>query len=147
MDAWGFKNFKLVLLYKATRDGFESTSFHSKVNGVSNTVFIGTTESGVRFGGFTVVPFIGSGNYKEDTSLKSFIFSLTKKAKYSLTKKEKAIWDSSSYGPFYGNYNIYICNNSNTTVSSYSHANYEYALPEPLFVANSKMRELEVYKI
>ena len=91
--------------------------------------------------------FASLGSYKEDPLLKSFIFSLTKKVKYSLTKKENAIGDLSSYGPIYGNGNIYICDNSNTTTSSRSDVNCEYALPEPLFVANSKMRELEVYKI
>ena len=67
-----FKDYSATLLYKATRDGFGSNNFHSKVDGVANTLFIGESESGERFGAFTVVPFTSCNNYKKDDSSKTF---------------------------------------------------------------------------
>ena len=80
--------------------------------------------------------------------MKSFLFSLTKKVKYSLTTKENAICDHQNYGPICGYHNeLYIYNNSNTTTGSYSTVGCLYALKEKLFADSSKMKELEVYRI
>ena len=143
-----FKDFKPVLLYKATRDTFTAFAFHSKVNKIENTLFIGTTKSGVKFGGFTSVVFDMSDTWKEDPSKKSFIFSLTKKVKYCLTTKRNAIYDCLTHGPIFGSgSNISICSDSNTNTGSYSLIGYEYALNEKLFDDYSLMMELEVYRI
>ena len=146
-----FKNFKPILLWMATLHGFQDSDFHLRVKGIPNTLFIGTTEGGIRFGAFSVVSFEGSDNTKDDPSLKSFLFSLTKKTKATLLKKEGAICDSSSYGPIYGNGTfsdgIRICSNSNTSNGCFSALNNSYDLKEILFEKNSKMKELEFYKI
>ena len=123
-----FKGFKPTLIYKATLDGFGASHFHSKVDGISNILFIGTTEQGNRFGGFSNNPFTSSNKFKKDPFLKTFIFSLDKKVKCSLKLKDNAIYDGTGYGPTFGSsHTIYICDNSNVNAGSSStpHSGYD----------------------
>ena len=141
-----FKCFNPVLIYKATRDTFAASAFRSKADGIINTIFIGTTESGVKFGVFTVTAFKNENSWGTDSSLKSFVFSLTKKVKCNLTDHRYAIYNG--YGPIYGSgFNLYICDNSNINASSYSALGGAYGLKEKLFEDGLKMKELEFYKI
>jgi len=96
-----FKKFKLELLYKATRDDFLAKTFHNKVNNIANTLTIVTIENGNRIGGFTPLKFKSSNSYKGDNSLKTFIFSLIKKVKFTLQEDQKqyAISDYGDDGP------------------------------------------------
>ena len=144
-----FKDYSATLLYKATRDGFGGNNFHSKVDGVANTLFIGESESGERFGAFTVVPFTSCNNYKKDDSSKTFLFQLNKELISKLVSKDQAIYDRSDYGPtFGGGHNLHISNNSNTTTSSYSNPlTSHYDLNVKLFEGSQKMKELEVFRI
>jgi hypothetical protein len=45
-------NQQALLLYRATRDGFDASSFHSKCDGKANTVTIIKTDSNYVFGGY-----------------------------------------------------------------------------------------------
>jgi hypothetical protein len=56
------------LLYRESRDGFGSSNFHSKSDGVPNTITIILMTGGFIFGGFTPIAWDSSGNYKEDIS-------------------------------------------------------------------------------
>ena len=110
-------------LYRATRDGFSVTNFHSKCDGQSNTLTIIKSTNGNVFGGFTTKPCSGNGGYVNDPE--AFIFSLinSKKTpmKFDCKNPQYAIYCHSAYGPtFGGGHDIYICNNSNTTQPSYS---------------------------
>ena len=60
------------LLYRASRDGFKAIDFHTKVNGVQNTLTIVKTTNGYVFGGFTTSDW-GRNYYLTDSS--AFIFS------------------------------------------------------------------------
>jgi hypothetical protein len=64
------------LLYRGSRDGFESTDFHQKVDGHSNTLTFVETTKGFIFGGYMPCSFASSGGWKGDDSLKSFLFTL-----------------------------------------------------------------------
>jgi hypothetical protein len=64
------------LLYRGSRDGFRGASFHSKCDGQSNTVTIIETTKGYKFGGFKPVAWESPGRYYEDTSGKSFLFTV-----------------------------------------------------------------------
>jgi hypothetical protein len=44
---------KWELKYRASRDGFKSTDFHTKCNGIANTFTVIKTTSGNIFSGFT----------------------------------------------------------------------------------------------
>ena len=90
---------KIVLLYKASIDGFSAKDFHSKVDGYENTLTIITSENGRRFGGFTPLKFESTDEFKTDNSLVSFIFSFYWKTKFSLKPggKDCAIYDGKEY--------------------------------------------------
>ena len=57
-----------ILLYRATRDGFESRSFHLKCDGKANTVTIIKTNGNYVFGGYTAAKWTSMGVYVNDTS-------------------------------------------------------------------------------
>ncbi len=73
----GFK-----LLYKATRDGFNSFSFHMKADQRGPTITIVRSANNDKvFGGYTSVPWT-SAEYKWVRDEKAFIFCLTDCRKY-----------------------------------------------------------------
>jgi len=126
-----YKNFRISsLIYKATKDGFSSKDFHFKVFGISNLLIFITSENGNKFGVFTPLSFTGIGNYKEDCSMMTFIFSLDKRTKFTLKKEfyQYAVYDDIIYGPRFGgnisgmvsNADILIYDNSNENLFSYT---------------------------
>ena len=120
---------KLKLLYRATVDGFSATNFHSKCDGQSNTLTIIKSTNGNVFGGFTTKPWSQNGVWINDPD--AFIFSLinSKKTpmKFYCKLAQNAIYCRADYGPtFGGGHDIHICDNSNTTQSSYSYFYYSY---------------------
>jgi hypothetical protein len=156
-------NDKWSLLYRGTRDGFDSDVFHSKCDGHSNTLtLLKAKGSQYIFGGFTTVYWESSaiGIWKSDPN--AFLFSLTNKdntpVKMNIDpdKHEWAIYCDSEYGPTFGS-DIVIRNNSNTTIDSYSdlgsdynHPQYGYGTNEAkTFLAGTEwfqLDEIEVYQ-
>ena len=67
---------EVKLIYRASRDGFAATSFHSKCDGISNTVPIIKTTSNSVFGGFTSAQWTSDWGYIYDAN--AFIFILNK---------------------------------------------------------------------
>ena len=59
------------------------------------------------------------------------MFSINKLTKYPIQNNyQNAIYTHSSYGPTFGNsHNIYVCNNSNSSSSSYVSAGDSYNIP------------------
>ena len=47
------KEIKYQLLYKGTKNGDKSLNFHTRVDGIKNTLTLVKTKKGIRFGGFT----------------------------------------------------------------------------------------------
>jgi hypothetical protein len=156
---------KWLLLYRGTRDGFGARDFHSKCDGHWNTLTIlKAKQSFYVFGGFTLVDWISSNCFKSDPN--AFIFSLTNKDKKPLKMKVDlnrhlyAIRCQPEYGPIFGGgffYDIFISNNANTTMDSYSnlgdffkHPQYAKGTNEAqTFLAGSykfQLDEIEVYQ-
>jgi hypothetical protein len=152
------------LLYRGTRDGFGWDDFHSKCDGQTNTLTIIKAKcSSYIFGGFTKVDWDSSGYYKSDPN--AFIFSLTNnenkplKIKIKSNQHRNAIFFNSDYGPTFGfGHDVYIDNNANTTMNSYSflgstykHPKYGYGKDEAqTFLAGLKrfrLDEIEVYQL
>ena len=116
---------KFKLLFRASNDGFSASNFHSKCDGKSNTVTLVETLNGKRFGGFANNAWDQSSSYK--TGSKGFIFSLDDKSIYYNKNSSYEIYCNSSYGPtFGGGHDFYICNNCNTSNSSYNNSDYSY---------------------
>ena len=156
-------NDKWSLLYRGTRDGFGSDDFHSKCDGHANTLTILKAKFGSNiFGGFTSASWDGLSEYKSDAN--AFLFSLTNrenkplKMKIKFNQHQNAIFCNSEYGPTFGfGHDIYIDNNANTTMNSYSflgstykHPKYGYGKDEAqTFFSGSKrflLDEIEVYQ-
>ena len=107
-----FKN--INLLYSASDDGDACTIFHSMCDGISPLLIFIKTKKGLRFGGFTSVPFECSTTYKGKIDDNAFIFSLDKKKIYEVEKGAKAICCNKNYGPVFYGYeycNIYLVGN------------------------------------
>ena len=124
------KQFKL--LYRASRDGFETYIFHARCDNQPRTLTIIKTTEGYIFGGYTAVAWDCSSSYKTDPN--AFIFSLVNGHSTPLLIPVKVGNNNSirclaSYGPtFGGGHDIFIDNISNTTTTSYSRLGYSYDL-------------------
>ena len=119
-------------LYQATIDGESQTQFHSKCDGISNTIIIIKSAGNRRFGGFTSESWNGTSSYKDDITC--FLFSLDKQKIYPIKSNRKAICCSSNYGPVFGgdqsnDIKIYKCPISKKelyTYESYGNSNFDY---------------------
>ena len=130
------------LVYRASVDGFSANSFHSKCGSIRNTLTIIKTTNSFTFGGFTSSDWSTNGNmnsiYKYDAN--AFIFSLVNNYNISVrmnaTQPQNAILASYYNGPTFGNSNdIYIADDSNASINSFSNLGYGFKLPS--FILNS----------
>ena len=110
------------LLYRASIDGFLSKDFHSKCDGMENTLTVIKSESGNVFGGYTGKAWT-SGVSEYFTDPNAFIFSLINEEKKSFKVfcpdgGKHAIGCHPSWGPTFGlnaRSDIHIADNSNTS--------------------------------
>jgi hypothetical protein len=93
---------RLELLYRGSRDGFQSSAFHSRCNGHPTTISLILNKHGYIFGGYTPIAWSSP-----DASLRSFIFTL--KNPHNLAPrifKQKqagyAIYHTNGSGPGFG---------------------------------------------
>ncbi len=122
------------LVYRASRDGFTASAFHSRCNGIADTVTILKTNSNYFFGGYTTAKWVSSTNSMISDS-SAFLFSLRRNGtsnnhKLPIIKAEKAIYGGSGYGPVFGGGNdILILDRSDIKVGSYSDLGQSYQCP------------------
>ena len=154
---------KWSLLYRASRDGFEPSDFHSRCDGKSPTLTIfKAQESSYIFGGFTTGVWHKLNAYIADS--KAFLFSLTNKdskpCKMNINpnRSEYATYGGTQYGPTFGSgSDINIHKNPNTEKSSFSKLGSSYIHPRyakgtneiQSFLAGShefQLSEIEVYQ-
>lgn len=143
------------LVYRASRDGANAQSYHSKCDGKINTVTVVQTVKGSKFGGYTETQ-IQDGNigYKDPNS---FIFSLNKMKIYeNLNKDSNVIRHYRDNGPFFvggfvifdGNFND---NNSNYVYDKSSSFNFFSDNEKEYEINNGEkyfhIKELEVFEI
>ena len=144
------------LLYRASQDEFASNDFHSKCDGIPNTLTI-LKANGFIFGGFTSATWDEAG-FKSDPN--AFLFSLTNKdnkpckMKINQNQHKTAIYCSALYGPTFGDD---ICIGSNKTMYSYSNLSNTYQHPQYVYRSNEaksflagtqrfQLSEIEVYQ-
>ncbi len=134
------KDQKWELKYRASRDGFKSTDFHSHCDGTANTLTVIKAKSGNIFGGFTEQKWHSKGDDVTDPN--AFVFSLinkednTFKALCSKGDEKYAIYCHSNFGPCFGGdsksiQDICIRTDSDNKVS-YSNFGYSYQQPDYL---------------
>jgi hypothetical protein len=125
---------ELKLLYRGSRDGFETSAFHGRCDGHRETVTVIESENGSIFGGYTPVVWQSSGSHLTDDSVKSFLFTI--KNPHGLPPqlfplkedhKSSAIFCASRSGPsFGGGSDLYICTQSNASNQSYTNFGHSY---------------------
>ena len=143
---------KMELLYKATRDGDSSSSFHNKCNGKSPTLTLVKTSNGYRCGGFTSLPWDSFRDYKEDND--AFVFSMDTRSKYKSTNSN-SIYCHSDYGPTFGDghvgHDLYLANGFLTSAKSSCNCPSTYKTVKKSELTggeyNFKVKECEVYLI
>ena len=133
---------KWELKYRASRDGFKSTDFHSHCDGIANTLTVIKAKSGNIFGGFTEQEWHSRGEFVTDPN--AFIFSLVNKKEKPfkvMCSDELAICGNSKYGPCFGGQvkasrvaleDISIHTDSNINKKSYCGFGYSYQHPDYL---------------
>ena len=116
---------ELKMLFSGKRDGLNISTFHTKCDGVGDTLVLFKSTNGHSFGGFAKPPWHSNGTYSRDDSKSCFLFTCRNKTKHTLTKPERAIGCNEKYGPVFGDeYELWInkdnkCLNS-TLGNSYS---------------------------
>ena len=148
---------KPSLLYRATRDGWDASVFHSKCDNKRSTITVIKTDKGYVFGGYLDKGW-ETGFWI--TSNAAFLFSLKCHAnmpptKMSIKNSTNAAYCSSGYGPIFGDgHNIHISSNSNANTTSYSKIGTTYNMPEgisdPYFLngqTNFKVSEIEIFQL
>lgn len=155
------------LLYRASRDGYEASDFHRKVDGYQNTIVFIKSTMGHVFGGSTNIAWDSTSGFKKDPE--AFLFSLrrndpsfnlrTGPFRSVVTSSEYAIYCSPQTGPtFGGGHDIMISNAPHEDKQSYSNFGYSYELPKGLTMGTNqtmtylagehhfKVSEIEVFQ-
>jgi len=122
------------LLFRASRDGFATETFHSRCNNKGPTVTI-VKSGGNIFGGFTEQSSTSERNWV--TCSQAFLFSMVNPHGLGPTKlplvtgeEQFAIYCNSRYGPTFGRWHdLCISGNANTNTSSYSELGTSYQRP------------------
>jgi hypothetical protein len=155
-----FVSKRFALLWRASRDGFHMGQFHSRCDGRSNTLVLVMDVGGNIFGGFTPVAWDSNGNYKNDTSNRSFVFTLKNPSglgpmKFSLANTTNAIYGDANWAAFGHNFDIGIYTNSDSNTASYTnlggkgYMNHTGRDGKTVFTGsyNFRSREIEVFEI
>ncbi len=148
------KKIKYNLLYRATRDGDSSTSFHKRVDNKKSLLSIIKNNRGMKFGFYMEQPYKKTGNWEKDN--KSFIYSLNLKKIYNIKEDAYSFYDHTNYFIDLYNQPIYIydnfltknesytCTKSNADVSFYGfEKDYELNNGEQIFI----VQEMETFQI
>jgi hypothetical protein len=142
----GRENMGLKLLYRASRDGFTGSAFHSKCDNKGETFsFVKNESNGNIFGGYLDKPWESKDAYIN--SSKSFLFSFAAKEKYPVKSGHETYgaYCNTSYGPTYGGGHDFYISGKSCNLNSYS-----YSTPDSSKLAGSsscQCAEIEVFQI
>jgi hypothetical protein len=121
-----FEDFKeFTLLWRGSRHGFGAKDFHRRCDGHPNTLTVILDTKDNVFGGFTPLAWDSWSTFKEDPSLKTFVFTLknphnvpARRFALKEEKKEMVIWCASDYGPHF--IEMAVSDNCNRNTKSYT---------------------------
>ena len=149
------KDIKYQLLYKGTKNGDKSLNFHTKVDGIRNTLSLVKTKKGLRFGGFTSEIWNQVGGYGKCDPF-AFCFSFDLKKIYNSQKNQIAIFCSDGYGPYFkgtntifGIYNNFFSQGGwcDYTTFSYSFGKFEKNFEITNGEQKFEVDDVEVFKV
>ena len=95
----------MELIYRGTRDGMNSNSFHSKCDYQGPTICLYKNDKGNIFGGYASIQWTSDENYHP--SPESFIFTLTnihntEPTKFNTKNSGEGVGHYKDYGPTFG---------------------------------------------
>ena len=105
MKYFNNKNIFYELIFKATKDGGNSTAFHGKCDGISKTITIIKTIKGLKFGGYIDKKWNNNGVWIKDDE-NCFIFSLDFKKIYNPIKGKIEYFFGRSHGPNFSEFGL-----------------------------------------
>ena len=148
------KKLKFTKIYSTKIDGDSASKFHEKCDGKCPTITIIKTTKGIRFGGYTTIPWIKSNNWEYFKDSEAFIFSLLYKKKYMIKDSNQiAIGCHEIRGPSFGDdrQDIYIWENCTKTNENKCRTPYSYLITKKSELTNGDVNftvsHYEVYLI
>jgi hypothetical protein len=121
-----FRSKEVRLLYRGSRDGFQSGAFHRCCNGHPNTLTLISSDQHCIFGGYSPLVWNSRNTWVSDPTLSSFVFTIENPhglGPHIFPQKEagNAIYDHASYGPTFGvGHVIHVCDKCNSCGNSQS---------------------------
>jgi hypothetical protein len=157
-----FQRKEFKLLYRGSRDGFQSADFHRTCDGHKPTASLISSKNGFIFGGYTPLAWNSTATWTSDEKVKSFLFTI--KNPHSLPPRTfplnrevraNAIYNHSSYGPFFGTgHDLCIQNQCNAFTSNSTNLGQTYTNDSGIpgntvlaGVANFTVEEIEVFEM
>lgn len=155
---------KTSVLWRGSRDGFASSSFHMNCDSKGPNLVL-VRANNCTFGGFSHLSWTSNGGTTNDTDRKTFLFSIDRRQKMkqgggSDSYGQKTICRDASSGPIFGGgRDLCISNNCNRNNESFTHLGYSFSLPSGLAYSETsswkylcgserfQVDEIEVYKI
>lgn len=114
-----------TLLYRASRDGYTASAFHSRCDGIAGIWVVIKANTGYIATAYSSVAFNSTNNYVAATSGTCWLNNLDNTSSvfssqwYNTLNPQWSLYDVSVHGPSFGGGNdIYIPNNCNTTTGS-----------------------------
>jgi TLD len=144
------ESMRLELLYRGSRDGIEPSDFHSRCDGMCNTVCVVESSAGYVFGGYAEGAWMSCENDLQ--TKKSFLFSLNglgapEKFPRKLSSQQSKILNRDQYLFFFG-IDLTVAGNDKTvsrlgTMYSSNSREKAYLAGDEKFL----VKEIEVYQI
>ena len=128
----------IQLLFRASRDGYSSKSFHQNCDGYADTITILISDKNRIMGAFTTIAWSSDFGYKRDEC--AFLFSLRHEKKLKRhtfkvksSENKKAIYHSPDAGPIFGEgFDLFIQSHCNEKPQNVSNPK-TYWLPQGVF--------------
>jgi hypothetical protein len=127
------------LLHRASIQGFQASTFHQRCDNQGPTLVLVKSANGHIFGGVNFIPWtsVTAGSYASSNN--NFLFALKDghhrhdPALFRITQNSNAqcaVYNNPGYGPTFGSgFDMRICDNPNSTTSSYSNLGNTYTGP------------------
>ena len=110
---------QLALCFRASDNSFRVDAFHNKCDNIPDTFTIIRTEFGKTIAGYTHYKWNHTSGSVVDSARNTFILQLDLLQKMIPTSDNHLIDCHPSYGPSFGCWDIWICDNCNTNNGSY----------------------------
>lgn len=122
------KDKRWLLIYKATRDGFQTEDFHRLCDNQGATLTVIQTRHRFHkkkhdslFGGYTTIPWSSRNISYRDSESFLFLLSEDRVTRFNLqTSENTAVTHSPTSGPIFGSDDIHICDRANEHHFSFS---------------------------